>query len=541
MPAATPCNAAAPEPGASDHRSGRSVGSVHASPSHDPHGRRGHEHPGCDRLRLRDDRGGVGPHGRAQEGLGDHRRRGSSDRDPDRARPRGVQRHRRLAARHEGQRVDDPTRRHGHARPLGAGGVRRLRQASLPPPSGGGGRQAGRGRVPAVADGVRAGPARGAPVDHRGAARAGGRDRGGDVGGRRAGARGLLPLPPVQRGRAGRSAPARGRVVPPLRGAPAQCGRARGLRGRGGAAAPGAGRHRRPAPGSGRVEHDGHGGSSVGHVDGRRGRGLQADAGHHPCRAASQRTADVCGHADPDHGHPPASVGTAADRSPRGPRLRRQLPVDAHGRGVRRGPRSGRRAVPDHHDRPRVQRFDLHGPGHLLLGRGRGRRGGRWHGCPVRSPARRGAVPGARPARCHRHRRQRPALPGRRGHEGREDHGLRAPGLQDRRPPLDVPAGCGRAHRRREDRVRQEGRADGRRGAGRAQARPRPVRQRRVLRRRRDGPLRSAPRAVHPHVRVEPRHRLVRQHPRAGSRQPDHPPLGPLRRPPAAPAPARRG
>ena len=40
-----------------------------------------------------------------------------------------------------------------------------------------------------------------------------------------------------------------------------------------------------------------------------------------------------------------------------------------------------------------------------------------------------------------------------------------------------------------------------------------------------------------PDVRVEPGHRLVRQHPRAGRRQPHHPPVGPLRRP--APAPAR--
>ena len=39
-----------------------------------------------------------------------------------------------------------------------------------------------------------------------------------------------------------------------------------------------------------------------------------------------------------------------------------------------------------------------------------------------------------------------------------------------------------------------------------------------------------------PDVRVEPGDRLVRQHPRAGRRQPDHPPQRPLRRPAAAPA-----
>ena len=40
-----------------------------------------------------------------------------------------------------------------------------------------------------------------------------------------------------------------------------------------------------------------------------------------------------------------------------------------------------------------------------------------------------------------------------------------------------------------------------------------------------------------PDLRVEPGHRLVRQHPRAGRRQPDHPPVRQVRRP--TPAPAR--
>ncbi len=47
---------------------------------------------------------------------------------------------------------------------------------------------------------------------------------------------------------------------------------------------------------------------------------------------------------------------------------------------------------------------------------------------------------------------------------------------------------------------------------------------------------------VHPDVRVEPGHRLVRQHPRAGGRQQDHPPgaryVGP---PPPQPVPAIEG
>ena len=48
------------------------------------------------------------------------------------------------------------------------------------------------------------------------------------------------------------------------------------------------------------------------------------------------------------------------------------------------------------------------------------------------------------------------------------------------------------------------------------------------------------PRPVHPHVRVEPGDRLVRQHPRAGGRQPHHPAVGPLRGTAAAAARARR-
>ncbi len=41
-----------------------------------------------------------------------------------------------------------------------------------------------------------------------------------------------------------------------------------------------------------------------------------------------------------------------------------------------------------------------------------------------------------------------------------------------------------------------------------------------------------------PTFAVQPGDRLVRQHPRAGRRQPDHPPQRPLRRPAAAPCPS---
>ena len=69
-------------------------------------------------------------------------------------------------------------------------------------------------------------------------------------------------------------------------------------------------------------------------------------------------------------------------------------------------------------------------------------------------------------------------------------------------------------------------------GARRVEARPAPLHERRVLRRHRDGPLRHPTRALHPDIRGEPRHRLVRAHPRAGRRQPAHPPERAVRRPP---------
>jgi|GEM_PF-1652416 len=55
------------------------------------------------------------------------------------------------------------------------------------------------------------------------------------------------------------------------------------------------------------------------------------------------------------------------------------------------------------------------------------------------------------------------------------------------------------------------------------QARRDDLRQRGVLRGRRDGPVRPSPTHVQSHVRVEPGGRLVRPHPRAGREQQDHP------------------
>ena len=216
------------------------------------------------------------------------------------------------AARHQGQRVDDAAGRLRRARPLGAGGVPRVRRARLPPPPRGRRRQARRRRVAAGADGRGADPAGGAPVEHRGAARARGRDRGRDLGRRRPRPRGLLPLPPVQRRRAGRQAAARGRVAPAVRGPPAVAGGAGRVRGRGEPAARRAAVGRRAAAGARGVEPDRDGGGALGHVDGRRRRGLPAHARHRQGGAAAQRAADVRRHAHADHGDPPPAAGLSS-------------------------------------------------------------------------------------------------------------------------------------------------------------------------------------------------------------------------------------
>ena len=104
--------------------------------------------------------------------------------------------------------------------------------------------------------------------------------------------------------------------------------------------------------------------------------------------------------------------------------------------------RPGHRAVPDHHDRPRLQRLDVHRPGHHVDRRRPRRRGRRRHRRAVRPAARRRAEPGARHARRHRHARQRRRLGARRGRERRPDHGLRPPRLQDRRPALAACCGA---------------------------------------------------------------------------------------------------
>ena len=70
------------------------------------------------------------------------------------------------------------------------------------------------------------------------------------------------------------------------------------------------------AAGARGVEPDGDGGGALGHVDGRRRRGLPAHARHRQGRAAAQRPADVRRDAHAHHGDPPAAAGPAAASRP---------------------------------------------------------------------------------------------------------------------------------------------------------------------------------------------------------------------------------
>ena len=263
-----------------------------------------------------------------------------------------------------------------------------------------------------------------------------GRDRRRDQGRRRPRARGLLPLPPVLGGRAGRQALARGHLVPAVRGAAAVTGRAatpsprevRRLR-----TVPEAVRGLLPAiaaSGGPLMDQLRTAVSLLGHSQGfrpwldvtpdeLRANALRVCAAVPTLIMALHRLGQGHEPIDPD---PDLGYGENYLWMLTGERARR-----------RQGP--GRRAVPDPHHRPRVQRLDVHVPGHHLDRRRPGRRGHRRHRRPVGPAARRGAVAGARPARRHRHARERPALPGRRRDPRRQDHGLRPPGLQDRPTP----------------------------------------------------------------------------------------------------------
>ncbi len=113
------------------------------------------------------------------------------------------------------RRLDDARPRLGRARRRGDDRVREPRRARLPAHPGRRRRPARRHRVDARPDAHRADPA-GREPRARGAARSRRRRRRRDHDRRRARPRRLLPLPPVQRGRARRDALDRGRVVPAL-------------------------------------------------------------------------------------------------------------------------------------------------------------------------------------------------------------------------------------------------------------------------------------------------------------------------------------
>jgi CBS domain-containing protein len=94
---------------------------------------------------------------------------------------------------------------------------------------------------------------------------------------------------------------------------------------------------------------------------------------------------------------------------------RGQLPVDGDGIRAHSRARPRRRAVPDPHHRPRVQRLDLHGPRHHVDGGRSGGGGMRGHRCVVGPPARGCSQPGPRHARRDRRRRWRRTVAARRG------------------------------------------------------------------------------------------------------------------------------
>ena len=125
---------------------------------------------------------------------------------------------------------------------------------------------------------------------------------------------------------------------------------------------------------------------------------LAPDPGHRPPGAAVPGPQAVRRGPHHPHRHLPAPAGPAAGGPAPRPVLRRQLSVDAAGRGSAGCRRPGHRAVPDAHHRPRLQRLDLHRPGHHLH-RGRpGRRCRRSHRRPVGPSPRR--APPAGPWTC---------------------------------------------------------------------------------------------------------------------------------------------
>ncbi len=134
--------------------------------------------------------------------------------------------------------------------------------------------------------------------------------------------------------------------------------------------------------------------------------------------------------------------GPDAAGPPDRPRLLQQLPLHDLRRGAVRGDAQGVRPLAGPLRRARAERLDLRRPGHGLDALGhlfRDRRGDRHPQGVAPRRGQRGSVEGPGAGRLAR---QGGVLdPGRPGPQG-ADHGLRPPGLQDRRPPapdLEVP------------------------------------------------------------------------------------------------------
>ena len=368
-----------------------------------------------------------------------------------------------------------------------------------------------------------------------GARRAQGRGGRPDRARRRPRDRGLLPLPPVRGARPGRDAHLRGRRPPADRRRaphPRRAGRGRRRAARRSATCPPtvldalrADRRRRSRTPVAALR------TAISLLGRRRGLPASLDLDHDA--AAGRRAAS---HRRGAHAHrraaPPAQR-RRADRAARRPRLRGQLPLHDRRRGARPGSGPGHRAVPDPRHRPRLQRIDVRRPGGHVdrrrPRRGRGRRARRH--CRGRSTAAR------RAGRSTRSTRSAPptgpttwvrdAVA-----QGDRIMGFGHPVYRTADPRSVMLRGVAERHRRRAGRVRRAGRDDRRGHAGRAQAGPGAAHERRVVRRGRDGAVRSPPRPVHAHVRGQPGRRLVRPRPRAARGQPHHPPEQPLHRPP---------
>ena len=306
------------------------------------------------------------------------------------------------------------------------------------------------------------------------------------------GPRRLLPLPAVLGPRARREAHVRGRLVPAVRGRAPERRRPRRLhRSHRGRAAPAARAGRAAAGDRGRAPAPARG---VAHraVAARGGRG---DAAHvrrrsrdHPRQRAPPRCRDPGAHrrtaprvgSDSRSSRHATSCGHAAnylwmiDGEVPDPRRRAR---SSSTRSSASTTGSTRRRSP-----PRVVTSTGADVGAAVVAA---------LGGAVGPAARRRAEPRARHARRHRHARPHRGVGARRGGRRRSHHGLRACGLQDRRTTL------GHVPRHRAGRsaatacefaVQVEETVQ--RRAGRAQARPRALHQRRVLRRRGDGAVR---------------------------------------------------